>query len=152
MARNTAGALLLSTLALALAACSSSGGDAVTANPNVFPAQYKAEIIATLRPLFAKNDTSSVTGAEISPPVLTPVDKDQRYSLCIHYTAHGGGGYTGASTRRAYFYAGHLNQLVPVSDDTCAGVAYQPFNELNRLCLGEACTKTKKSKSGWGLF
>jgi hypothetical protein len=152
MARNTAGALLFSTLALALAACSSSGGDAVTVNPNIFPTQYKAEIIATLRPMFAKNDTSSVTGAQISPPVLTPVDKDQRYSLCIHYTAHGGSGYAGTATRRAYFFGGHLNQLIPVSDDTCAGVAYQPFNELNRICVGEACEKTQKSKSGWGLF
>jgi len=150
MTKNALVAVALSALALALAGCSSDSGKAALANPNVFPTDYKGAIVATLRELFNKNGTASVSGALISPPVLSQVDKDQLYTLCVHYTAHGGGGYVTSATRRAYFYAGHLNQLVPVSDDQCTGVAYQPFNELNRICLGEACEK--KSKSGWGLF
>jgi hypothetical protein len=152
MTKNALVAVALSALALALAGCSSDSGKAALANPNVFPTGYKGAIVATLRELFKKNGTASVSGALISPPVLSQVDKDQLYTLCVHYTAHGGGGYVTSATRRAYFYAGHLNQLVPVKDDACAGVAYQPFNELNRVCLGDACKDQEKSKGGWGLF
>ncbi len=151
MTKNALAAVALSIMAFTLAACSSSG-DAIAVNPNVYPADYKSEVIATLRPLFVQNETATVSGAEISPPALTPVDKDQRYSLCVRYTAHGTSpGDIGVVTRRGYFFAGHLNQLVPVTGDDCKSAAYQPFNELNRICLGDACQK-KKSKSGWGLF
>jgi hypothetical protein len=152
MTKNVLMAFALSVLALGLVACSSDSDKAALANPNVYPTNYKGTIVATLRELFKKNQTAWVSGALISPPVLSQVGKDQLYTLCVHYTAHGGSGYVGISTRRGYFYAGHLNQLVPVSDDQCAGVAYQPFKELNRLCAGDACAKSQKSKSGWGLF
>ena len=153
MTKNAFRAYALSLLALALAACSSDYNKGPAVNPNLYPSQYKAEVIATLRPMFVDNETATVSGAEISQPVLTPVGKDQRYSLCVHYTAHGTSpGDAGVSTRRGYFFGGHLNQLIPVSDDECKGVAYQPFNELNRLCLGNACAKRAKPKGGWSLF
>jgi hypothetical protein len=152
MTKNALVAVALSVLVLALAACSSDSDKAALTNPNVYPTDYKGAIVATLRELFKKSETASVSGALISPPVLSQVDKDRLYTLCVHYTAHSANGYVSTSTRLGYFYGGQLNQLVPVSDDQCAGVAYQPFNELNRLCVGEACEKTKKSKSGWGLF
>ncbi len=153
MIKNALMVLALSVAPLALAACSSSGGDAVTANPNIYPSDYKSEVIATLRPMFNDNETASISGAEISPPALTPVGKDQLYSLCVRYSAHGiDAGNVGTATRRGYFYGGHLNQLVPATDDDCKGVAYQPFAELNRVCLGKGCQDHQKGKSGWGLF
>ncbi len=154
MAKKAHKAFLLSILALALAACSSFGsGKDVAVNPNLFPSAYKRQIVATLIELFKKNETISVSNALISPPVLAQVGQDQRYTLCVRYTAHGTSpGMVADSTRRAYFYAGQLNQLVPVKDEACSGVAYQPFKELNSACLGKACEERAKKKSGWSLF
>ncbi len=152
MARNAVRAILLPALMLTLAACSSGSSKVAAVNPNVYPAQYKQQIIATLRTIFEKNETATVSGALISPPVLTPVGNDQRYTLCVRYTAYGvGHDISGGATRRAYFFSGQLNQLIPITGDECAGVAYQPFEELNRLCLGQACER-KPKRSFMGVF
>ena len=42
--------------------------------------------------------------------------------------------------RIAYFYAGHLNQLVVATPEQCAGVAYKPWPELEKYCLAKNCT------------
>ena len=152
MARQKAGALVFAVLTVALAACSSDYGKPAQVNPNVYPTAYKRQIIATLRELFDKNETTHVSNAMISQPVLEPVDKEPRYTLCIRYTAHGTTPEDiGNATRRAYFYGGQLNQLLPVSEDQCAKVAWQPFQELNDVCLGAGCQREEK-KSGWKLF
>ncbi len=149
MARNAVAAVVLAGLVLVLAACSSDYNKKPLVNPNIYPTQYKQQVIATLLTIFTRNQTATVSGASISPPVLTAVDKDQRYTLCVSYTAHGvGSSVSGSATRRAYFYGGQLNQLIPVTEDECAGVAYQPFNELNNICLGKACEdRARRRKS-----
>jgi hypothetical protein len=134
MGRRAACLCLLS--ALAMAACSS---DSKPENPNVFPKDYKMEIIDTLKKLFASNDTARVSGALISDPALRPVGKDQLYTACVRYTAHGTSpGEIGHAMRVAYFYGGHLNQLVEASQEQCGSAAYKPFPELNKYCVGAA--------------
>jgi len=147
MGRRAASLCLLSALALALAACSS---DSKPDNPNQFPTDYKKEIIETLKKLFASNDTTRVSGAVVSDPVLRPVGKDQLYTACVRYTAHGATqGEIGNATRVAYFYAGHLNQLIAASQEQCGNAAYKPFPELNQFCVGTGC---KESSSGFSPF
>jgi hypothetical protein len=137
MSRCAASLSLLSALAMVLAACSS---DSKPENPNVFPKEYKKEIIDTLKKLFASNDTARVSGALVSDPTLRPVDKDQLYTACVRYTAHGAtSGEIGNSMRVAYFYGGHLNQLVEASQEQCGNAAYKPFPELNKYCVGTGC-------------
>jgi hypothetical protein len=137
MGRCAATLCLLSALAATLAACSS---DSKPDNPNLFPTDYKKEIIDTLKKLFASNDTSRVSGAFISDPLLRPVGKDQLYTACVRYTAHGATqGEIGNAVRVAYFYGGHLNQLVPAEKDQCGNVAYKPFLELDKFCVGTGC-------------
>jgi hypothetical protein len=139
MGVRAANLVLLSALALVLGACSHDSGEAV-ANANVFPTEFKQEIVATLQNLFVKNETIRVTDAVISTPQLQLVDKDQRYTACISYTAHGvEPGMVGNAVRIAYFYGGHLNQLVPATGDQCKNAAYTPFRELEKACIGKGC-------------
>jgi hypothetical protein len=138
MGARVASLVLLSAFAVALGACSND--KPVFEQANVFPANYKAEVAQTLKALFQKNETIRVTGGMISAPVLQAVDKEQRYTACVHYTAHGiDSGDIGNATRVAYFYGGHLNQLIPAVDDQCKNAAYVPFLELDKVCLGKGC-------------
>jgi hypothetical protein len=138
MGRRVAILLLLAVLGPGLAACSSTGGK--PENANLFPADYRKEIVATLRKFFKSNDTVKVTGAMVSEPALTQVDKDQRYVACVRYTAHGvNPGEIGDAVRVAYFYGGHLNQLIAAGEGQCVKVAYKPFSELNQYCVGVGC-------------
>ena len=138
MARNGLGAGVIAALALALAACSSNS-KVVTVNPNIYPAKYKQEIIATLRSVL--NDPTHVRNALISDPALTPVGNEQRYAACVRlterdpYTQQ----YAGPKTRIAYFFGGSLNQFVTATDDQCAKAAYKPFPEAEKLCLVAKC-------------
>jgi hypothetical protein len=137
MGRRAASLCLLSALVAALAACSS---DSKPDNTNLFPTDYKKEIIDTLKQLFASNDTARVSGAFISDPVLRPVGKDQLYTACVRYTAHGATqGEIGNAVRVAYFYGGHLNQLIAADKDQCGNAAYKPFPELDKYCVGTGC-------------
>ena len=139
MAKSAAGLFLLSALAMAFAACS--GDKSAQPVANVYPKDYKNEIIGTLRKdVFAKNETASVSGAVIADPVLQTTGNTQLYVTCVRYTAHGtASDLTGNATRIGYFYGGHLNQLVPVSGDECAKAAYKPFPELDKVCAGTGC-------------
>jgi hypothetical protein len=137
MGRRAASLCLMSTLAIALAACSSDGE---RENPNLFPTDYKREIIDTLKKLFARNDTIRVSGAFVSDPVMRPVGNAQRYTACVRYTAHGvSPGEIGNALRLGYFYGGHLTQLIEVTPDECANAVYKPLPELDKFCVGRGC-------------
>jgi hypothetical protein len=138
MGLRTASLVLLSAFAVALGACSHDTGPAV--DPNLFPTDYKREIVVTLQKLFTKNETVRVSDALIADPSLAVVDKEQRYMTCVRYTAHGvNPGDIGSAVRLAYFYGGHLNQLIPATGDQCSRAVYKPFLELDKLCLGQGC-------------
>jgi hypothetical protein len=137
MVRNAARLVLLSALAAAVAACTP---DKPKVEMNILPTHYKEEIVETLRKLFSTNDTTSVTNAMITDPVLRPVDKEQQYTICVRYTAHSAAYKLTANAERiGYFYGGHLNQLVEASKEQCGNAAYKPFPELDKLCLGTGC-------------
>ncbi len=46
---------------------------------------------------------------------------------------------TANAERIAYFYGGHLNQLIEASKEQCGNAAYKPFPELEKVCLGKGC-------------
>lgn len=149
MNATTAARCMAAALVLALAACSSDSNVTAT-NPTVAPTNFKTDIINTLRQLFESNGTVSVTNAFVSDPAL---DKEQRYTACVRYTAHGAtAGQIGNAERIAYFYGGRLNQLVEVTGDECARAAYKPFPELDKVCLGVGCGAQAEDKSGGFSF
>jgi hypothetical protein len=138
MGKRAASLWLLSALAVALAACSND--KIMTVDPNRVPARYKDEILDTLRTLFTKNETETVTNAMISDPALRPVGSEQRYTVCVRYTAHGTVfNLSGDAERIAVFYGGRLNQLIEATKEHCGNAAYKPFPELNAVCLGRGC-------------
>ena len=125
---------LMVVAAGALAACSSS--KEVPVDPNIYPSQYKQEIADTLSRTLI--DPTNIRDAFVSDPVLTPLGKDQRYSACVRYKARDASRqYTGSTDRIAYFFGGHLNQLVEATKEQCGNAAYKPYPELQALCRSE---------------
>jgi hypothetical protein len=125
---------------LALAGCGSSDylGKPKEVDPNVVPTNYKNEIISTLKSVLI--DPTNIRDASISDPALAPVGKDQRYVVCVRLNSRGyHREYLGSKDRIAYFYGGHLNQLVDASKEQCGNAAYKPFPEAEKLCLGKSC-------------
>ena len=121
--------------AFALAACTTSDKEP---DPNIMPTAYKEEIIQTLTKTL--DDPTNVRDAFISEPVLADAGKDKRYIVCVRYNARNGAAhYAGSVDRIAYFYAGHLNQLVDATPEQCGKAAYKPFPELEKLCQAKKC-------------
>ena len=125
---------------LALAGCGSSDylGKPKEVDPNIVPANYNKEIVDTLKGLLI--DPTNVKDAFISEPALAPVGKEQRYTVCVRLNSRGyHREYLGSKDRVAYFYGGHLNQLVDATKEQCGNAAYKPFPEVEKLCLGKSC-------------
>lgn len=128
---------LVVVLAAGLAACSDSSSK-IEENPNVVPTNYKQEILDTMAK--ALDDPTNVKDAFISDPALAPVGTGQRYVVCVRYNARDlARRYVGSRDRIAYFYGGHLNQLVDATPAQCGNAAYKPFPDLEKLCLARKC-------------
>ncbi len=135
MGRPAGNWFLIAIVAGALAGCA---GDkkADEVDPNIFPAQYKQEIIDSLMHVLI--DPTNVRDAYITEPALVPVGKDSRYAVCIRSNSRDyHRNYPGSKDRIAYFYGGHLNQLVDATKEQCGNAAYKPYPELEKLCLSE---------------
>ena len=130
-------AVLASALALALSACSSDKKE-LEENPNVFPADYKSEILTTMTSTL--DNPTNVRNAYISDPILRAAGKDERYIVCVRSDSRNvNGQYAGSKDRIAIFYAGHLNQLIDATKEQCGNAAYKPFPELEHLCQAKKC-------------
>ena len=128
-------ALAFTFFAGVLAACTT---EPPPVDPNLAPVNYKKEITDTLTNTLV--DPTNVREAFISEPVLTKVGNGQRYTACVRYNARDASRqYTGSTDRIAYFYGGHLNQLVEATKEQCGNAAYQPFPELEKVCLAVKC-------------
>lgn len=137
MLKVAATACVLSGLVLGLIGCSGSSKQPEE-NPNIFPADYKSEILLTMTTML--EDPTNIRGAFISEPVLRPAGKDERYVICVRSDSRNANKhYTGSKDRIGYFYAGHLNQLVDATKEQCGNAAYKPFPELEKLCQAKKC-------------
>jgi hypothetical protein len=135
MRRNANSLWLALAFAMALAACTTKTPEI---DPNMFPTDYKKEILDTLT--HTLDDPINVRDAFISDPMLTPIGKNQRYTACVRFNARNlKKQYVGSKDRIAYFYGGHLNQLVEATREQCGNAAYKPFPELEKLCVGQKC-------------
>lgn len=116
-------------LAVALAGCASFGGgqnDKAAVDPNVSPANYKANIMA-----FLQNNPYGLVGAReasLSAPELKPFGTDSRYVACLHASGPGW-----SKEKMIVFYAGAINQFVDATSEACGTAAYQPFPEITTL-------------------
>jgi hypothetical protein len=117
----------------ALGACASDsprvetkGGESV----NVYPANYKAEVLAYLRNYL--NDLSGIREAGITVPAVRPVGNLERYAVCVRFSARTPGASASGRDYLALFLAGKLDQMAPAREE-CKGATYEPFPELERL-------------------
>jgi hypothetical protein len=137
MVKIATNAGLLSVLAIGLIGCSS-GSKQPEENPNIFPADYKNEIMLTMTSTL--DDPTNIRGAFISEPVLRQAGKEERYVVCVRSDSRNANRhYTGSKDRIGYFYAGHLNQLIDATKEQCGNAAYKPFPELEQLCQAKKC-------------
>ena len=74
--------------------------------------------------------------AAITDPVLRPVGTDQRYVVCVRAnTRDAAGRYLEAPKDRiAYFYGGHLNQLVDATPEQCGKARLQAVSPSSSRC------------------
>jgi hypothetical protein len=139
VAKRAASFALLCVIGAGLAACAPDKRP--TVDSNVAPTnRYKSEIVDTLKLIFEKNDTTSISNAVVSDPVLRSIGGEQHYISCIRYTAHYATLKMTTTTERvAYFFGGHLNQLIEATKEQCGSAAYKPFPELDEVCIGRGC-------------
>ena len=131
MGKPAASMRLVPVLAMALAACTPAKEPEV--DPNIVPTNYKQEILNTLTN--ALDDPTNIREAYVSDPVLTKVGAGQHYTVCVRFNVRD----LSRRERIAYFYGGHLNQLVEATKEQCGNAAYKPFPELEKLCLASKC-------------
>ncbi len=110
--------------AVALAGCSSFGGGQADnpVDPNVFPANYKAGLIA-----FLQNNPFGLVGtreAALSAPELKAFGNENRYVACLRVT-----GPDWRKDKMIVYFGGAINQFVDAGEQ-CNGAAYQPYPEL----------------------
>lgn len=123
---------VLILLALLTASCASGGRDRSDEAANVFPAGYKADLLAFLRTYL--NDPTNVREAAVSEPVLRPLGADTRYVACLRYNARDTvGKYSGARDRLAVYHRGRFDRLIENAREQCKDATYMPFPELERL-------------------
>jgi hypothetical protein len=128
--------ILLLAAAAALAACS--GNKDVAVDPNVVPTEYRRELLFTLQKVL--DYPTNVRDAAISEPALRSTGQNQRYSVCVRENSRDSSGqYKGVKEHIGWFYGGQLNQLIDAAPGQCAGAAYRPWPELEKLCQAAKC-------------
>ena len=102
---------------------------------NVYPQDYKADLIAFLRTYL--NAPTHVHNAGVAQPALKDVGQGQRYVVCLRYNARDmDGKYPGPKEGAAGFVSAKLEHFVDgklAVRDLCKDAAYAPFPELAAL-------------------
>jgi hypothetical protein len=120
-------------VALLLAGCSAvEMQGSVVSDPNVVPANYRADIVAFLRTYL--NDPTHIRSASISEPALRSTGRESRYGVCLRFNARKpNGDYEGVRERVVFFTSGRLDGMAEAHAEQCSGAAYEPFPELENL-------------------
>jgi hypothetical protein len=126
-------------LPLVLAACAGSDeGKSITYTDDrgvasqPYPANYRAEILALMRTWL--NNPVGVREAVMAEPVQRTVGGRLRYVSCLRFAARDSdGGYRPSRDRAVLYVDGRLDRLIDNPGDICAGAAYAPFPELEKL-------------------
>ena len=101
---------------------------------NVYPQNYKADLIAFLRTYL--NDPTHVRDAGVTQPALKRAGPGDRYVACVRYNSRDDRGkYTGVKDAAAIYVFGKLDRFLDGKEalPLCKDAAYAPFPELARL-------------------
>ena len=124
---------------MALAACAGSdeGSKSITYTDDrgvasqPYPANHRAEILAFMKTWL--NNPTGVRDASMAEPVQRTVGGRLRYVSCLRYTARDSGGAYRESRGAVLYVDGRLDRIIENAGEPCAGAAYAPFPELEKL-------------------
>jgi hypothetical protein len=135
---------IVALIAVSLAGCGSSALNFMSSSekpvdPNLVPTNFKTEILRTVPSIV--EDQTGIREAFYSEPMIDPKSSVSVYTSCVKFNARNSlKQYSGSKTYILYYYGGHLQQMVPAEQDQCRFATYQPFPEVERLCVGRGCS------------
>ena len=129
-------AVLLPILLAACAGADESRGISFSDDRGVanqpYPDNYRPELLAFMRTYL--KDPVGVHDALLADPVQRTVGGRVRYVSCLRFPPRESDGTYRSSRERAILYInGRLDQVAENATDVCAGVAYAPFPELQKM-------------------
>jgi hypothetical protein len=121
---------------LALSACIGTEDTRATSfmeeSNQAFPANHRAEVLAFMKTYL--NNPVGVREAVMAEPTQRTVNGRARYVGCLRFAERQADGtYRDPRERAILFVNGRLDRMLQESSEVCAGVAYVPFPELERL-------------------
>ena len=97
-----------------------------------YPDHYRPELLAFMRTYL--NNPVGVRNAEMAEPVQRTVGGRLRYVSCLRfYPRESDGAYREMRERAVMFVSGRLDHLVENASEVCAGAAYAPFPEMEKM-------------------
>jgi hypothetical protein len=97
-----------------------------------FPKNYRAEVLSFLKTYL--NNPVGVRDAMLAEPVERVVGGRQRYLACVRFSAReSDDGYREPRERAMVFVDGRLDRIIENAAEPCAGLAYAPFPDLEKL-------------------
>ncbi len=128
--RRFAGVLL--GLMFILSACAEARRAADDSEINVYPANYKSEILAAMHAYL--NDPTGIREPAVSEPMIKSIGNSDRYLVCVRFNGkRRGSEYAGVKDVGALFIAGRFDRFIESVREQCAGAAYASFPELGLL-------------------
>ena len=126
-------------LPIGLAACASSDegrGESYSSDrggaEQPYPNNYRPELLAFMKTYL--NNPVGVKDAAMAEPVQRTVGGRLRYVVCLRYNAKDtDGSYRGVRERAVLFVDARLDRIVEDASEPCAGAAYAPFPELEKM-------------------
>jgi hypothetical protein len=122
------GGLVAALAALPVAGCSSAPKPAPV-DPNVYPANYKQQVVALLSTMLS--DRADYRVSLIAPPVQMQVGNSPHYGVCVQLNGH-----NQHKDKVAIYLAGSITQLIDAAQGQCTNAAYEPFKELAAMTPG----------------
>ena len=97
-----------------------------------FPKNYRGEVLSFLKTYL--NNPVGVRDAALAEPVERVIGGRQRYVACLRFSAReSDGGYREPRERAVLFVDGRLDRIMESAAEPCAGLAYAPFPDLEKL-------------------
>jgi hypothetical protein len=126
-------------LTMALSACAASDDskpitftDDRGVSNQPFPNNFRTEVLAFLKTYL--NNPVGVRDAVMAEPVERVVGGRLRYLACLRFSAREpDSDYREPRERAILFVDGRLDRIIENAVEPCAGVAYAPFAELEKL-------------------
>jgi hypothetical protein len=125
-------------LPLLFAACAGDGRNSITYTDDravanqPYPTNYRAELLAFMKTYL--NNPEGVKEAAMAEPVQRTVGGRLRYVVCLRYNAKDTDGrYRGSRERAILYVDARLDRIVEDASEICAGAAYAPFPEMEKM-------------------